>query len=208
MGICSAKLDTSTPEGKLRYIFQHFDQDSDAYLCEAEYISFALKMGNKMFYPDGWDSALAEYGQGWVCDSNGGIPYDGILMMCAYERGALPLAPRASPLFVSHTSAHHNDLRLRAQTTNTLAIRLCPVRGARGKASSTSPFEQTLTRSLTCACEIHRHRRRRRRRLRHTAPSIGAAATRRGGSPWAGGDAKRVYRTHVSSESNRNLITD
>ena len=154
MGICSAKLDTSTPEGKLRYIFQHFDQDRDAYLCEAEYISFALKMGNKMFYPDGWDSALAEYGQGWVCDSNGGIPYDGILMMCAYERGALPLAPRASPLFVSHTSAHHNDLRLRAQTTNTLAIRLCPVRGARGKASSTSPFEQTLTRSLTCACDF------------------------------------------------------
>lgn len=96
MGICSAKLDTSTPEGKLKYIFQHFDEDNDMFLCESEYVKFASKMGNKMFDPDGWCGALAEYGQGWVCDSDGGIPYDGILMMCAYERGAL--FARTAPL--------------------------------------------------------------------------------------------------------------
>tara|TARA_B110000208_G_scaffold141670_1_gene170985 strand:- start:252 stop:605 length:354 start_codon:yes stop_codon:yes gene_type:complete len=86
MGICAAKLDTTTPEGKLQYIFQHFDEDKDSYFSSAEYITFCGKMGNKMFDPDGWEEALAEYGQGWVCDGSGGIPFDGILMMCTSSR--------------------------------------------------------------------------------------------------------------------------
>ena len=81
MGVCAAKLDTTTTEGKLHYIFEHFDYDRDSFFCAVEFVEFASKIGGNLFDPNDWDSAVAEYGQGWVCDGQGGIPFDGILMM-------------------------------------------------------------------------------------------------------------------------------